>query len=130
MGIDARPQEETSFHYSQQQTTLFKVEYWTIMCTERETETERVWVSRTLPICFLQDKLSLWRIPLAGGGGCYEAFKQAIADTDKKNSESFDLLQLCLQLLESAPEFENCALELSTIGFGFYEFLRRSAKPP
>jgi len=41
MGIDARPQEETSFHYSQQQTTLFKVEYWTIMCIERERETER-----------------------------------------------------------------------------------------
>jgi hypothetical protein len=41
MGIDARPQEETSFHYSQQQTTLFKVEYWTIMCTERERERER-----------------------------------------------------------------------------------------
>ncbi len=76
-------------------------------CAERERdretqrETERVWVSRTLPICFLQDKLSLWRIPLAGGRGCYEAFKQAIADANKKNSESFDLLQLCLQLLES-----------------------------
>jgi hypothetical protein len=43
MGIDARPQEETSFHYSQQQTTLFKVEYWTIMCRERERQrdTER-----------------------------------------------------------------------------------------
>jgi hypothetical protein len=68
---------------------------------ERERERERVWVSRTLPICFLQDKLSLWRIPLTGGGGCYEAFKQAIADTNKKSSESFDLLQLCLQLLES-----------------------------
>jgi hypothetical protein len=41
MGIDARPQEETSFHYSQQQTTLFKVEYWTIMCIEREREKQR-----------------------------------------------------------------------------------------